>query len=266
MDIPNNVKKKRLTEAYPLPTSTVIGCAIAVNRKVFFELGAFDEDVPSVWGGENIELPWRYWMCADGVQTIPSSRVGHLWRSRLPYDILESSEKNYQRAAEIWMGEYRKFYYASVHARSPCPKQNWKALKTESALYRISNAIISNGILIPCYQIYSFHGQMLPCRGKLRTSHRECVCWLTRRARLITHIVANRIEGRISITQTIGACFPVEATAYFLGLTMALWRWVSVQQRPPRANSGTLLWILTKRYAIPSRRNLWNIISVFLFE
>ena len=129
MNLPDNVKKQRHTEAYPLPTPTIIGCAIAVNRKVFFELGAFDEDVPSVWGGENIELPWRYWMRAGGVQTIPCSRVGHIFRSLLPYYIPEPCEKNYQRAAEIWMGEYRKFYYASIHARYPMSEAELKSIQ-----------------------------------------------------------------------------------------------------------------------------------------
>lgn len=35
-----------------------MGCAFAVDRKYFFDIGAFDEGM-DIWGGENIEMPFR---------------------------------------------------------------------------------------------------------------------------------------------------------------------------------------------------------------
>ena len=36
----------------------MVGCVFAMNRKYFFDMGAFDEGM-SIWGAENVELPLR---------------------------------------------------------------------------------------------------------------------------------------------------------------------------------------------------------------
>ena len=119
MDVPDKVKRQYKTLIDDIPTSTVLGSALAVDKKVFFELGGFDEGLVSVWGAENIETAWRYWMCGGGAYVIQCSRMGHIFRRGLPYAVPDSYEKNYQRAAELWMGEYLPFYYASIHNRYP---------------------------------------------------------------------------------------------------------------------------------------------------
>ena len=117
INMPNDMKTSRSTEISPLTMYTIMGCAMAVNRNVFKELGAWDEGMLSVWGGENVEIVWRYWLCADGVKVIPCSRIAHLSRGSLPYKVPESPRKNFQRVAELWMGDYLSFYYASSHTR-----------------------------------------------------------------------------------------------------------------------------------------------------
>lgn len=42
----------------PYRTPALIGCAIAIDREFFFEIGTFDMDM-SIWGGENTELSLR---------------------------------------------------------------------------------------------------------------------------------------------------------------------------------------------------------------
>jgi len=63
----------------PFPSPTLVGCAIAVERNYFMKLGAFDEGM-RIWGGENIELGFRTWMCGGQVKTVTCSRVGHVFK------------------------------------------------------------------------------------------------------------------------------------------------------------------------------------------
>ena len=50
----------------PHRISTLVGCALMVHKETFFRLGGFDDGM-NVWGGENIELAFRYWMCGGQV-------------------------------------------------------------------------------------------------------------------------------------------------------------------------------------------------------
>lgn len=42
----------------PYRTPALIGCAIAIDREFFFEIGSFDIGM-DIWGGENTELSLR---------------------------------------------------------------------------------------------------------------------------------------------------------------------------------------------------------------
>ena len=103
-------------ETQPMATATTIGCALAVDRKFFFELGAFDDGM-QIWGGENLELSVRAWTCAGGVYIAPCSRVAHLFRRMLPYRVPTDSTghslklQNYRRLVDVWFDDYRKYYY-----------------------------------------------------------------------------------------------------------------------------------------------------------
>ena len=64
---------RSITTSYPLNpipqahrTATIVGCAIAVQKAYFFRIGTFDSGM-NVWGGENIELAFRTWMCGGQV-------------------------------------------------------------------------------------------------------------------------------------------------------------------------------------------------------
>ena len=71
MEIPAHEKDRMRQEArdsgvpittVPFRSAALVGCALAVQKQHFFDVGAFDEGM-NVWGGENIELAMRNWMC-----------------------------------------------------------------------------------------------------------------------------------------------------------------------------------------------------------
>lgn len=65
-----------------------------------------------VWGGENVELSLRVWMCGGELVIIPCSHVGHVFRSVSPYSwpggVSHIISKNRLRTAYVWLDEYAK--------------------------------------------------------------------------------------------------------------------------------------------------------------
>lgn len=66
MQIPKHEVARLKSAAQPFRTATLVGCALAVSRKYFNKIGGFDDNM-NVWGGENIELAFRTWMCGGQV-------------------------------------------------------------------------------------------------------------------------------------------------------------------------------------------------------
>lgn len=87
----------------------MLGCAFAIDRKFFLdELGGYDEGL-QIWNGENYELSFKLWMCADGLFTVPCSRVAHSFRSINPSRVRSDDyvAKNFMRIADVWLDEFK---------------------------------------------------------------------------------------------------------------------------------------------------------------
>ena len=63
----------------PYQTPTMVGGYLAIDREFFWKLGGYDEKMEG-WGGENLEMSFRVWMCGGSIEAIPCSRIGHLVR------------------------------------------------------------------------------------------------------------------------------------------------------------------------------------------
>lgn len=116
-EVPQTVLNKRQHDSEPYKAPTHAGGLFAMDRKYFFQLGAYDPGL-QIWGGENFELSFKIWQCGGSVEWVPCSKVGHVYRNHMPYGFGKISAKipiiliNYMRVVEVWLDEeYREYFY-----------------------------------------------------------------------------------------------------------------------------------------------------------
>uniref|UniRef100_A0A8C3G4K9 Polypeptide N-acetylgalactosaminyltransferase n=1 Tax=Cyclopterus lumpus TaxID=8103 RepID=A0A8C3G4K9_CYCLU len=90
-----------------LRSPSIMGILVA-DRKFFGEIGSLDGGM-KIYGGENVELGIRVWLCGGSIEVIPCSKVAHIERATKPYlrDLSEMVRRNALRVAEVWLDEYK---------------------------------------------------------------------------------------------------------------------------------------------------------------
>ncbi|TDH07001.1 hypothetical protein EPR50_G00118810 [Perca flavescens] len=108
------IKKNNMTISDPIRCPVMAGGLFSIDKKYFYELGSYDPGL-DVWGGENMEISFKIWMCGGEIEIIPCSRVGHIFRGQNPYkfpkDRQKTVERNLARVAEVWLDEYKDLFY-----------------------------------------------------------------------------------------------------------------------------------------------------------
>ncbi|PNF43408.1 Polypeptide N-acetylgalactosaminyltransferase 35A [Cryptotermes secundus] len=97
----------------PIRTPTMAGGLFAIDKSYFEEIGEYDSGM-NIWGGENLELSFRVWMCGGKLELVPCSRVGHVFRRRRPYGSPTGEDtmtRNSLRVANVWLDEYKDYFF-----------------------------------------------------------------------------------------------------------------------------------------------------------
>ncbi|XP_022237752.1 putative polypeptide N-acetylgalactosaminyltransferase 9 [Limulus polyphemus] len=114
--IPDREKKRRKHQWDPVWSPAMAGGLFAIDRTFFETLGTYDSGF-DIWGGENLELSFKTWMCHGTLEIVPCSHVGHIFRKRSPYKWrsgVNVLKRNTIRLAEVWLDDYAKYYYQRV--------------------------------------------------------------------------------------------------------------------------------------------------------
>ncbi|WKY03033.1 hypothetical protein Q1695_016376 [Nippostrongylus brasiliensis] len=115
--IPERDRKLRSRAIDPVRSPTMAGGLFSIDRAYFEKLGTYDPGF-DIWGGENLELSFKIWMCGGTLEIVPCSHVGHIFRKRSPYKWrsgVNVLKRNSVRLAEVWLDEYKEYYYERIN-------------------------------------------------------------------------------------------------------------------------------------------------------
>ncbi len=102
------------SEYYSAHASFSLGlCSIEQFAPVLYHVSEIEIPDMQVWGGENLELSFKCWLCGGcSAWIVLRCGVGHVFRTETPYPIEEELiRSNRVRVAEIWMDNFKYLLY-----------------------------------------------------------------------------------------------------------------------------------------------------------
>nr|XP_031311591.1 inactive polypeptide N-acetylgalactosaminyltransferase-like protein 5 isoform X3 [Camelus dromedarius] len=96
----------------PIRSPAMAGGIFAINRHYFYELGQYDKGM-NLWGGENMEISLRIWMCGGQLLIIPCSRVGHVVKQHITNqtEVAKALAFNNLRVVHVWLDDYKEQFF-----------------------------------------------------------------------------------------------------------------------------------------------------------
>lgn len=115
-ELPQQEISKHTQDSEPYWSPTHAGGLLAIEKNWFFELGGYDPGI-KIWGAEQYELSFKVWQCGGTLEWVPCSHVGHIYRGPRTVSTHPANSNphqsviNHMRLAEVWMDEYKEYYY-----------------------------------------------------------------------------------------------------------------------------------------------------------
>ncbi|KAM5302773.1 inactive polypeptide N-acetylgalactosaminyltransferase-like protein 5 [Glossophaga mutica] len=109
----------------PIRSPAMAGGIFAINRHYFNEIGQYDKDM-NLWGGENLELSLRIWMCGGQLFILPCSRVGHIVKRSTENhtDVFRALTHNNLRLVHVWLDQYKEQFFLHMPGLKSVPYGN----------------------------------------------------------------------------------------------------------------------------------------------
>lgn len=131
------------TDVDPFKTPIMAGGLFAIDKDFFYKMGSYDSSM-NIWGGENLEMSLRMWLCGGRIEIAPCSHVAHLFRKSSPYsfekDVATVLYTNLARVTEVWMDEYKNFFYQlNIVAKNALSSLNQTTLEERKKLKKQLN-------------------------------------------------------------------------------------------------------------------------------
>ncbi|ESP04279.1 hypothetical protein LOTGIDRAFT_170979 [Lottia gigantea] len=107
MKTPERIDRDRSSPADYIQSPTMAGGLFSISKVFFNHIGTYDNQL-DIWGGENIEISVKIWMCGGSILISPCSHVAHIFKARLPYvGGYHVMLRNLGRVANVWFDDYK---------------------------------------------------------------------------------------------------------------------------------------------------------------
>ncbi|XP_050400382.1 polypeptide N-acetylgalactosaminyltransferase 1-like [Patella vulgata] len=123
-------EKHKITD--PIQQPSLMGAMFAMDREYFFKIGGMG-DYFNGWGGEDVDLAIKSWLCGGGLALCRCSTIGHVYKAH-PYVNTNNPLNNVALMAEAWMGEYLPIAKCVLFGRKHLPKVDTTILRSTLAL------------------------------------------------------------------------------------------------------------------------------------